>query len=1028
VTFGAVPVPGATVTATQGDKKFVAITDEMGAYSFPDLPDGMWSVEVEMLGFSGLKGDIATTTWELKMLPLEQIKTEVAHNDPPPAPAAAPAAAATTAANNSNNNNRANNNGRTPAAANGRQAFQQAQVNENTNAAPAQQAANTPAPSAFANASQEQLNQQASDASVINGTVNNGAASPFAQSGAFGNNRRGVRSLYNGNFALNNDNSALDARNYSLSGGETPQPAYNRATVSFNFGGPLKIPGIIKRNNGPNFFVGYQRTQNQNVGTSTGRMPTDLERQGDLSQTLTPLGTPLTIIDPQTGSPFSGNMILPDRISQQARELLKLFPRPNASNPRYNYQVPVVSSTHSDSLSSRMNKQINQKNNVFGNFDMQSSRNDNSNIFNFLDSGRTLGINTALNWTNRPTQRFQLSFRYQFSRNSSHTTPYFANHINVSQIAGVTGNNQDPVNWGPSSLNFSGGTSGLSDAGASSNRTATHTMSYSSFWNHGRHNIQFGADMRRQQINLLTQQDARGTFTFTGTATGLPAPPSAGTTTTQTTAIVPGTGSDLADFLLGIPDTSSIAFGNADKYYRQTFYDGFFSDDWRVNGSLTVNLGARWEYETPVSEKYSRLINLKITPGFSQVTPIQGNDFITSDAVGVQPRLAFAWRPIAASSVIVRGTYGVYRNTNVYQSIASQMAQQYPLSKTLSVQNTPTLTGSGGKSFPLSLANGFNSPPGAIPNTFAIDPNFRIGNVQNWSLQIQRDLPAALQMTAIYLGTKGTRLPQEFVPNTTPIGPIGPTGYVFLSSNGNSTREAGQIQVRRRLRSGFTASAQYTYAKALDDAPLMAGGQVATVNTGGASIAQDWTNLRAERGRSSFDQRHQGVFSAQYTSGSGLRGGGLLSGWKGTLFKEWLIAPSLTIGTGLPQNPVYVAALQGTGVTNNLRPDVTGASIHAAPKGLFLNPLAFTAPAPGHYGNAARNSITGPAQFAFNASAGRTFRLGDRYNMDVNINAINVLNRVTYQSWNTTITNAQFGLPAQVGGMRTVSTSMRLRF
>src|SRR5262249_61533607 len=151
------------------------------------------------------------------------------------------------------------------------------------------------------------------------------------------------------------------------------------------------------------------------------------------------------------------------------------------------------------------------------------------------------------------------------------------------------------------------------------------------------------------------------------------------------------------------------------------------------------------------------------------------------------------------------------------------------------------------------------------------------------------------------------------------------SGYIYLTSNGNSTREAGQIQLRRRLRSGFTSTVQYTYAKAIDDAPLMAGGQVATVNQAGTSVAQNWLNLAGERALSNFDQRHQLGVQAQYTSGSGVRGGALLSGWKGALLKEWTPAQALTLATGLPQTPIYLAAQQGTGVTGNLRPDLTGA-------------------------------------------------------------------------------------------------------
>ena len=85
VIFNGVPVPGATVTATQGEKKFVAVTDQQGAYSFPDLADGPFTVEVQMLGFSTLKQEVSTPTaeFELKMLPIEELHAEIAHGTPP---------------------------------------------------------------------------------------------------------------------------------------------------------------------------------------------------------------------------------------------------------------------------------------------------------------------------------------------------------------------------------------------------------------------------------------------------------------------------------------------------------------------------------------------------------------------------------------------------------------------------------------------------------------------------------------------------------------------------------------------------------------------------------------------------------------------------------------------------------------------------------------------------------------------------------------------------------------------------------
>jgi len=166
----------------------------------------------------------------------------------------------------------------------------------------------------------------------------------------------------------------------------------------------------------------------------------------------------------------------------------------------------------------------------------------------------------------------------------------------------------------------------------------------------------------------------------------------------------------------------------------------------------------------------------------------------------------------------------------------------------------------------------------------------------------------------------------------------------------------------------------------------------------------------------------------QYTTGMGLHGGSLVSGWRGALLKEWTASTQVTAGSGLPLTPGYQGVVRGTGVTGPIRPDYTGASIYDAPSGLFLNPAAYTAPASGHWGNAGRNSITGPQQFSLNGSMSRTFRINDRYSADLRIDAANALNHPTFPSWITQISSAQFGLPSSANAMRSVQTTVRVRF
>jgi hypothetical protein len=979
VTFGGLPVPGATIKATRDDQTLIAVSDLQGTYSFADLADGTWKIEIEMQCFSTIEETVAIApnvpagTWELKLLSFDQMMAEAKKVKTEIAPV----------------------------------------LSASSDTAPSK--GETPKPN-DSNASEKPKPQEEaplpspSDGLLVNGSVNNAATSQFSLAPGFGNTRSGGKGLYTGGFGVILNNSALDARPFSLSGQTAPKSQYNQVTFLATLGGPIHIPHFLPH--GPNFVAVYQWTRKGDATTLSGLVPTETERNGDLS---TGLVTPV----------------------MQAQQLLKLYPLPNVlGNSLYNYQVPTITDSHQDALQLRLDKTIGNKNQFYGRYGFQSIRSSASNLFDFLDTTDTLGITTDVNWLHRFSHQIFLTTGYKFTRLRTQVVPNFANHTNVSGAAGITGNNQDPTNWGPPTLIFSSGIASLTDEQSAFNRNQTDAVSSSVEWNHGRHNVTLGGDFRRQQFNYLSQEDPRGTFTFTGVATSI---------------------SDFADFLKGIPDTSSIAFGNADKYFRQSAYDAYLTDDWRLRPELTINAGIRWEYGAPITELFDRLVNLDVASGFSAVRPVLGSSptgiltgekypssLIRPDRLGIEPRVGLSWRPIAGSSVVVRAGYGVYDDTSVYQATALRMAQQSPLSTSLSVQNSAAC--------PQTLASGFNLCSGVVPNTFAIDPNFRVGYAQTWQIAVQSDLPGALQMTATYLGIKGTRGVQEFLPNTYPTGatnpcPLCPAGFIFRTSNGNSTREGGTLQLRRRLRSGFTASVQYTYSKSIDDDSVLGGqGPVAInsntgIGTGSATpatpmTAQNWLNLSAERSPSTFDQRNLMNATIQYTSGVGLGGGALLTGWRGKLLKRWTVTGQITAASGLPETPVYLAAVTGTGVTGSIRPSLTGAPLYAAPAGLHLNPAAYKAPVTGEWGDAGRNSIIGPGQFVFNGQLQRSFRLKDRYNLDLRVDSTNLLNHVVFTSWNTTLNPGSnpalnsplFGLPAAANAMRSLQTTIRLRF
>jgi len=1158
------PVPGATVTATMGDKKLVTTTDEQGAYSFPDIEDGNWNLSIDMLGFTkiitevGVAPGAPAAEWEMRLLSADMIKADVAARlAPPPVPAAAPTA-----------------NPATPAAAPTTPAVPTTSaVTPTPSPAPASGAATTPAatpgtpaantqtaagrgrgangtnngrPSIRAAVQQNGFQRadvtqqadlsgagadmsnvdmsQAGDAVVAMGSVNSGLGMPqqndwgmgrggdgmggpggmggpmgmmggdgsgipgvpgqqtadaggggrggrggggpggggpggrggggggFGGGGmmpmapggggrggrggggpggrggrgnpnSFGNGRRGARPRYNANVGFVLDNSALDARSYSIAGADTAKAAYAKARITASGGGPLKIPHVLSGDK-TTFFLNYQLTRNRQGSTGTGLMPTTAERGGDFSQAVSSLGNSISIFDPLSGSPFPNNVIPQNRISPQAAALISFYPLPNfAANSRFDYQIPIVGITNQDNISTRISETLNQKNQFTFGMGYQRSDATTPNIFEFVDKTHMVGINANASWIYHITPRLMNTLRYTFSRSNMQTTPFFSEKQNIAQQAGINGTNQDPLNYGPPSLSFTN-FQGLSDANASVNKNNTSSGGDTVMWIRGLHTLQMGGDVRRQDINPLSQSNARGSFTFNGTATQQ----------LINGVGVRGTGYDFADFLLGYADTTAIAYGNADKYFRTTWLDGFINDDWRVNTQLTLVSGFRWEYATPVTELYGRIVNLNVAPGFSAITPVCAalvpntkctvdasqaglpNSLVNSTKGGFEPRLGFAFRPFPKASTVLRGGWGIYYNTSVYSSIANQMAQQSPISTSARLAGTPGNL--------LTMATGLLIPANQTTNTFAIDPNFRIGYSQNWQLALQQNLKWSLVGTITYSGSKGTRLPQQFLPNSVPNGfstanplvpgPFGPSGYTYETSNGDNTYNSVIFQLQRRFRSGFSGNVLYVFNKAIDDAL-------------GTVVAQNWLNLAGERARSSGIRTDTLSVQMQYSTGVGTRGGTLLKGWKGTLVKDWTVTTNITVGSGVPLNPIVPLTVKGTGVSGSERPNLTGQPIYDI-SGFNLNPAAFIAPANGTWGSLGRNSINGPGQFALNGSTSRTIRIGERRSADLQFNATNLLNHVTFPSWNATVGSTQFGLPTNANGMRVIQATLRFRF
>jgi hypothetical protein len=1126
-------IPGATVTAAKGDKKYITTTDENGFYAFADLPDGVWTIEVDMLGFAkftrevGIAPGAPSPEWELKLLSMDEIKAAAAGAAPvvgqvsgPPPSAPAPVVAVRadetkpssapqkTAANSTN--------GRPSLRQAVNNSFQRLDVNASADGAAA-------APEMETNdLASADLNQSAADSLLVNGSVSSGLGLPqqndwamgrmgfpggdggmmmamgmapgmgpnggdtglqgpggpgvgdagggrggpggpggrggfggpggpggfggrggfggpgmFGGRGggrggregrgpgrpgrgnfaAFGNNRRNPRMRYNGNLAFNLDNSVWDARSYSLNGAQVEKPAYANARANLTFGGPLKIPKLLTGNGGM-FTFNYSLTRSRTGQTQVGTMPSALERTGDFSQSYAQGA--VTVYDPLTGTPFPGNVIPQNRIDPAAAGLLKYFPLPNVPGViSRNYSVPIVGVNNNDNINARLNQTLNRKNRISGGVGYQGGNSATPNLFGFVDPRSSFGINANVQYTHNFNTHVINNLNYRFSRASNHVSPFFSYKQDVSGELGIQGGSTAPINWGPPNLSFTNFTA-LSDAAATLTHNQTSAVGDSVIWVHNLHNLTFGGDFRRQQFNPLSDPNARGGFAFTGL-----------TTSQLVNGIaVTGTGFDFTDFLLGRVDTSSVQYGNPDKYFRASLFDLYVNDDWRLSTRFTLNGGIRWDYATPITELYNRIVNLDVAPGFTAIAPVlpgqtgplSGTQFPTSLVKPVyktfSPRIGFAWRPSTKHSTRITGGYGIYYNTSVYNGIANFMAAQPPFAQTFSVAATPA----NPLFLQTALTQGANT---SISNTRAVDPNYRIGYSQIWQASVQQDLGHSLVGSLTLQHTKGTHLDQQFLPNSLPPGSraalTGPAGSIYEQSNGNSTFNSAQVNLNRRFRSGVSGNISYMLSKAIDDGAPGAG----------AVIAQNWLNLAAERGLSSFDARHTVNANWQYSTAVGTRGGTLVKGWKGTLFKDWTVTNGITVRTGSPLTAITGgnrSTTTGTGITGTVRANATGLPLGDAPLGYGFNPLAFAIPLPGEWGTAGRDTIPGPTIFSLNASVGRVFRMGERRSIDLRFDVQNALNHVTITSWGTTLNSSLYGLPSAAAGMRHMTATLRFRF
>ncbi|MEO7652543.1 MAG: hypothetical protein ABIZ80_18935, partial [Bryobacteraceae bacterium] len=383
--------------------------------------------------------------------------------------------------------------------------------------------------------------------------------------------------------------------------------AQNRFNASL--GGALIIPKLIHSDK-TFFYFSYSASRSRNPFNAVATVPTLLERSGDFSQSVT--RGPVSIFDPITHAPLPGNRIPANLWNPAARGLLEYIPLPNQPGLVQNYQYVTSAPSNSDNIGLRLNRSLTKADRIDSNFNMQRRDQRSQQLYQFSDQVDGTGYSLGLGWSHNMTRRTISNLRWNFSRNRSETLPFFSFGRNVAAELGITGTAQDAINYGPPNLSFTN-FGGLTDASPVLRRDQTSSISEGIQFGKGKHNLSMGAEYRWLQVNNRSDQNARGTFSFSGIATS--AFDAAGQP-------LPASGYDFADFLYGLPQSSSVRFGSANTYFRGSVRNLYGQDDWRVRSNLSLNLGFRYEYFSPFREKYNRIANLDVAPGFTGVAVV----------------------------------------------------------------------------------------------------------------------------------------------------------------------------------------------------------------------------------------------------------------------------------------------------------------------------------------------------------------------------------------------------------------------
>ena len=797
-------------------------------------------------------------------------------------------------------------------------------------------------------------------------------------------------------------NSAMDAKNAFDPPGEIP--LFRRNQFGLDMGGR-----IMDRTW---FFAAYEGLRLRQSGTFTGRVPTPEMVRGNFA------GSGITIRDPRTGLPFDGNVIPASRLDPIGRQLAAAYPAPNAEGLR-NFISNPVNTLDDDTVIARVDRQISDNNRMLGRFNFQNIHElQPVNLFGRTtiipgygrEQGATRFVTAGFSDTHTFTNNLLGEFRYGFNRwkldylQQDHAT-------DVASQVGLTGLSRKEIDFGFPLLSMSGVYENLGSATNLPQQGPfdTHTVSTTMTYIRGPQSIKFGGDFKLFQSDFIFDSLARGQFTFTGRYAGDP----------------------LAELLLGLPTQAARGLGrNGDTQFAfvSKGVSAFVQDDWRAGDRLTLTLGLRYEYVVPTYEKQDRLTNFDFETGTVLLAGQNGvsRSMYEPDKTALAPRIGFAWDINGDGKTALRGGFGTFHEvTLINQTLGLRLSPPW-FSQDVALGDGANVT----------LGNAFNTLANVTPNLSAFDTNYKMGRVQQFSVNLQRQLANNLVADIGFVGTRGDRLFRTINYNQPAPGP-GPiqgrrpypqfANMNTVASQAESEYNGLEARLEKRFSRGLSFLASYTLSQSMDDASGSGG-------TADSGVPQNSQNVAAEWGPSVFDVRNRFVFSSIYELPFGAGRRWLTGGAAAAILGGWQVNGILTLQGGQPFTPVLGIDNSNTGQLQD-RPNLVGDPYAAGgtcaetrTADCWVNPAAFAQPAQFTFGNAGRNSLRGPGYKNVDLSLVKNARMSGARQLQFRIEAFNLLNTVNYDNPNRTALTANFGKIFTAGPPRQVQLGLRFMY